>query len=114
MIDGLGENFLNDYNTPEHKANITFSNRKVTDNLGFNIAYRWQTAFRWEASFGSGDVPAIGTVDAQVTYKLSGIRSMLKVGGSNLLNTRHVLNYGGPTLGAIYYVSLTFDELFNR
>lgn len=113
LLEGLDENFLNDFNTPEHKINVSFSNRKVTDKLGFNVAYRWQTSFRWEASFGSGDVPAIGTVDAQLSYKLSGMRSILKVGGSNLLNTRHVLNYGGPTLGAIYYVSLTFDELLN-
>jgi outer membrane receptor protein involved in Fe transport len=113
LIDGLNENFLNDFNTPEHKANVTFSNRKLTSNLGFSVAYRWQTAFRWEASFGRGDVPAVGTVDAQLSYKLSSMRSVLKVGGSNLLNTRYVLNYGGPTLGAIYYVSITFDELLN-
>lgn len=113
LLEGLDENFLNDFNTPEHKANVSFGNRKVTDNLGFNISYRWQNEFRWEASFGSGEVPAIGTVDAMVSYKLSGMRSILKLGGSNLLNTRHVLNYGGPTLGAIYYVSLTFDELLN-
>ncbi|MCB0496548.1 MAG: carboxypeptidase-like regulatory domain-containing protein [Cyclobacteriaceae bacterium] len=113
LLEGLDENFLNDFNTPEHKANISFSNRKVTDKLGFNVTYRWQNAFRWEASFGRGEVPAIGTLDAQVSYKLKGLRSVLKVGGSDLLNTRYVLNYGGPTLGAIYYVSLTFDELLN-
>ena len=113
LIDGLGENFLNEYNTPEHKANISFSNRNVIDNLGFNVTYRWQNEFFWGATFGSGDVPAIGTLDAQVSYKLSGMRSILKLGGSNLFNTRHVLSYGGPTLGAIYYVSLTFDELLN-
>lgn len=113
LLEGLDENFLNDFNTPEHKANISFSNRKLTDKLGFNVTYRWQNAFRWEASFGRGEVPAIGNLDAQVSYKLSGMRSILKIGGSNILNTRYVLNYGGPTLGAIYYVSLTFDELLN-
>ncbi len=113
LLQGLDENFLNDFNTPEHKINASFSNRKLTDNLGFSVAYRWQTSFRWESSFGSGEVPGIGTVDAQLSYKLSSMRSVLKVGGSNLLNTRHVLNYGGPTLGAIYYISLTFDELLN-
>lgn len=113
LISELDENFLNDFNTPEHKINVSFSNRKVTDKLGFNVAYRWQTAFRWESSFGRGEVPAVGTLDAQLSYKLSGMRSILKIGGSDLLNTRYVLNYGGPTLGAIYYVSLTFDELLN-
>ena len=113
LISELDANFLNDFNTPEHKINVSFSNRKVTDKLGFNVAYRWQTAFRWESSFGRGEVPAVGNLDAQLSYKLSGMRSILKIGGSNILNTRYVLNYGGPTLGAIYYVSLTFDELLN-
>ncbi|MFN7406106.1 MAG: TonB-dependent receptor [Cyclobacteriaceae bacterium] len=106
------DGFLAEFNTPEHKYNISFGNRKVTDKLGFNIAYRWQDQFLWESSFAQGQVPSIGTVDAQVSYRLSGLKSVLKVGGSNITNERYVLNYGGPTLGAIYYVSVTFDELF--
>jgi outer membrane receptor protein involved in Fe transport len=113
LLEDLGDNFLNEFNTPEHKFNVSFSNRKVIDNLGFNITYRWQNAYFWGATFGSGEVPAIGTMDAQISYKLSGMRSILKIGGSDLFNTRYVLSYGGPTLGAIYYVSLTFDELLN-
>lgn len=106
------DGFLAEFNTPEHKYNITFGNRKVTDKLGFNVAYRWQDQFLWESSFAQGIVPAIGTVDAQVSYRLKDLKSVLKVGGSNLTNERYVLNYGGPTIGAIYYISLTFDELF--
>lgn len=106
------EGFLAEFNTPEHKYNITFGNRKVTDKFGFNIAYRWQDQFLWESSFAQGIVPAIGTVDAQVSYRLKDLKSVIKVGGSNITNERYVLNYGGPTLGAIYYISLTFDELF--
>lgn len=106
------DGFLAEFNTPEHKYNVTFGNRKVTDKLGFNVAYRWQDQFLWESSFAQGIVPAIGTVDAQVSYRLKDLKSVIKVGGSNLTNERYVLNYGGPTLGAIYYISLTFDELF--
>ena len=113
LIEGLDENFLNDFNTPEHKFNVSFSNRSAAENIGFNVTYRWQNAFFWGASFGSGDVPAIGTLDAQVSFKFESIRSILKIGGSNLFNTHHVLNYGGPTIGAIYYASLTFDQLLN-
>jgi len=113
LIEGLSSDFLNDFNTPEHKFNISFSNRKVTDQVGFNVVYRWQDAFRWEAGFGRGDVPAIGTVDAQVSYRLPKYNSSIKAGGSNILNTRHVLSVGGPTLGAIYYITITFDQLMN-
>ncbi len=107
------DGFLAEFNTPEHKYNFTFGNRKVTDRLGFNVAYRWQDKFLWESSFAQGEVPAFGTVDAQVSYKIKGLKSMIKLGGSNIGNERFVMNYGGPTIGGIYYVSITFDELMN-
>jgi len=110
----LGNDFLFDgFNTPQNKFNIGVGNRKVTERFGFNVNYRWQDKFYWGASFARGDVPAIGTYDAQVSYRLKEMKSVLKFGGSNLLNTRYVLNYGGPTIGAIYYVSITFDQLMN-
>ena len=107
------QGFLNDFNTPEHKINASIGNRKLTDNLGFNVTLRWQDAFTWESSFARGPVPAYTTVDAQLTYKLSGIKSLLKVGGSNLLNQKYIQSLGGVNIGALYYVSLTFDELLN-
>lgn len=113
LISNIGEDFLNDFNTPEHKTNITFANRKVTDRLGFGVTYRFQTAFRWESTFAQGDVPEVHTFDAQVSYRLKDLKSIVKIGGSNLFNQRYILNFGGPTIGAIYYVSITFDELLN-
>ncbi|MDX5470524.1 MAG: TonB-dependent receptor, partial [Bacteroidota bacterium] len=110
LISAPTEGFLNDFNTPEHKGNITFGNRKVTKNMGFNLALRYQSEFRWESSFARGDVPAVTTLDAQLSYKVSSMKSIIKVGGSNLANNRYILNFGGPTIGAIYYVSINFDE----
>lgn len=110
LNEELGGGYLSEFNTPEHKFNVTFGNRKVTENLGFNVAYRWQDEFLWESSFGQGMVPAAGIVDAQVSYKVKSLNSVFKLGGSNLANKRYVLNYGGPTLGAIYYFSITFDQ----
>jgi outer membrane receptor protein involved in Fe transport len=108
------DEFLAEFNTPEHKVNLNFGNRKLTDNLGFNLNMRYQSEFEWQSSFtvpANGMVPAYTTVDAQLTYKLSGLKSMLKVGGSNILNQRYIQSLGGPNIGALYYVSLTFDEL---
>jgi iron complex outermembrane recepter protein len=113
LITNIGGDFLNDFNTPEHKTNITFGNRKVTDKLGFGVTYRYQTSFRWESSFAQGQVPEIHTFDAQVSYRLKDLKSIVKLGGSNLFNQRYTYNFGGPMMGAIYYVSITFDELFN-
>ncbi len=113
LIGGFTENNLAEFNTPEHKFNINFGNRKVIDNLGFNITYRWQEGFRWESSFAIGPVPAYSTLDAQVSYKLTDLKSIIKVGGSNLFNQYYIQSLGGPSMGAIYYVSITFDELMN-
>lgn len=113
FLSEYNENALNEFNTPEHKVNIQFGNRKLTDNLGFNITYRWQESFRWESSFAIGDVPAYSTVDAQISYKMSKLKSILKVGGSNIAGKPYLQSLGGPNIGTIYYVSITFDELMN-
>jgi len=116
VLNDVPENFLAEFNTPEHKINVSFANRKLTDEVGFNVTFRYQTEFEWQSSFVApafGMVPAYSTVDAQVSYKLSGIKSILKLGGSNLLNQYYIQNLGGPNIGAIYYVSITFDELMN-
>ncbi len=113
LIGGFNENTLNDFNTPEHKFNIQFSNRKLTQKLGFGLTYRWQSDFNWQSSFAIGDVPSYSTVDAQVSYRLKDIKSVLKLGGSNIFNTYYVQSLGGPNIGAIYYLSITFDELMN-
>ncbi|MGL1888628.1 MAG: TonB-dependent receptor [Reichenbachiella sp.] len=101
------------YNTPKYTYNIGISNRKVVDNVGFNVAWRWQQAFEWDSSFGNAIVPAFGTLDAQVSYKLSNLKSIVKLGGSNVLNKRYTTGIGNPRMGAIYYLSITFDEFLN-
>ncbi|MEP4532004.1 MAG: TonB-dependent receptor [Cyclobacteriaceae bacterium] len=113
FISGYDDNALKDFNTPEHKFNIKFENRKLTKNLGFATTWRWQEGFRWESSFVKGDVPAYSTLDAQVSYKMSKLKSIVKVGGSNLLGNYYIQSLGGPNIGAIYYISVTFDELMN-
>lgn len=113
LITDLG-NFVNDYNTPEHKYNISFGNRRITENLGFNLTYRWQDEFEWVSSFASATVPAVTTFDAQITYRVPSLNSIVKVGGSNLANTGYSLSAGSPNIGAIYYVSITYDNVFRR
>jgi outer membrane receptor protein involved in Fe transport len=114
VIGNVAEGYLAEFNTPEHKVNFTFGNRKVTDKLGFNLAWRWQDAFEWQSSFtipANGMVPSYNTMDAQVSYKLTGLKSMLKIGGSNVFNKKYIQSLGGVNIGAIYYVSIMFDEL---
>ncbi|MBA4853162.1 TonB-dependent receptor [Emticicia sp. BO119] len=102
------------FNTPTWKTNVVLSNSKLTDKLGFSIAWHWQSAFDWYGTFTSnfpGRINAYSLLDAQVSYKVPVIRSIIKVGASNLTNQYIVQAYGSPAVGGLYYVSLNFDEL---
>lgn len=101
------------FNTPEWRYNVKFGNRKLTDKLGFNIAYRWQDAYLWQSAIGSGIIPAYGTVDAQVTYDIPNLKARLKLGGSNITNERFTTSFGNPRMGAIYYLQLNLNNILN-
>lgn len=111
--DLKAQGFRSSYNTPKWRYNVRVENRDFIENVGFNVVYRWQDAYFWDSSFGDGVVPAYGTLDAQISYKLSSYNTILKIGGSNLMNERYETSFGNPTLGAIYYFSLTFDQFLN-
>lgn len=108
----IAQGFRASYNTPKYRYNLNFSNRKVTDRIGFNITYRWQQAFLWESSFGDGIIPEFGTLNAQVSYRIPEWKSSIKLGASNLLNEKYTTSFGNPTVGGVYYIQITFDEFF--
>lgn len=102
------------FNTPKYKTSVIFGNSKVTDSFGFNLAWRWQDTYDWYGTFNQqrpGTIEAFSIIDAQVNYKILPIKSMIKLGASNLFNKQVYQAYGSPSIGAIYYVSLTFDDL---
>jgi outer membrane receptor protein involved in Fe transport len=107
------QGFSAGFNTPKWRYNIQFRNRQVTDRIGFNLTYRWQDAFVWESAIGEGVIPAFGTLDAQVSYRIPDLRTIVKFSGSNILNKRHTTSFANPSLGAIYMVSFTFDQFLN-
>lgn len=111
--DLIKQGFRASYNTPKWRYNVRLENRNVIENIGFNMVYRWQDAYFWDSSFGAGVVPAYGTLDAQVSYKIPSAKTILKIGGSNVLNERYTTSFGNPKMGAIYYFSLTFDQFLN-
>jgi iron complex outermembrane recepter protein len=104
------------FNTPKYRTTVTFGNSTVTKNLGFNVAWRWQDTFEWYGTFNQmrpGTINAYSIVDAQVSYKVLPIKSIFKVGANNLFNKQVYQAYGSPSIGAIYYVSILFDQLLN-
>ena len=110
QIGDIPATYVNDFNTPKVRYNLGLSNRNVVKNVGFNVSYRWQDSFYWASSFASGNVPAFGTVDAQVNLKIPSVKAMIKIGASDLLNKYYVTSYGNPEMGGMYYVGFTFNQ----
>ncbi len=98
------------FNTPKHRINLGVANRKLFDVLGVSAAYRWQNEFLWESAFGSGMVEAFGAVDAQISYSVPKIKTVFKIGGTNIGGKDYRNIYGGPFVGQTYYISVTFDQ----
>jgi iron complex outermembrane recepter protein len=114
------------YNTPKNRYNVSFGKRLNSgDKFGFNINLRHQDQFVWEASFNQPTttgvtsftntiVPKVTNFDAQVSYKLSAMKSIIKVGGTNIGGKPYIQAYGSAAVGSMYYVAITFDELLNK
>ncbi len=111
LSDLVAQEFNVAFNTPEWRYNIKFSNRKLTDRIGFNLTYRWQDAFLWQSAIGSGVIPAFGTLDAQVSYDIPSMNAKLKLGGSNVTNNRYTTSLANPRIGALYYIQLNLNNL---
>lgn len=98
------------FNTPKVRFNIGLGNDGIAKGpWGFNFVYRWQDEMDWEGTFAAGKVPAYGTLDGQISYKLPNIRSIIKIGASNLLNKYYYSSLGNPYVGGIYYASFAYN-----
>ena len=112
------------FNTPKYRWNLGVNKRPIAgSNIGFAVAFKHQDAFIWEGFavpteivtdlYANAVVPAINNIDAQVNYKVSSIKSIVKVGATNLFGKPYFQAYGNPSIGSTYYISLTFDQLLN-
>ena len=102
--------FRTSFNTPKHKVKISFGNTEVFTNFGFNVNYRWSDTYLWQGTFGDGTVPAYSVVDAQVNYKVPSIKSIFKLGATNIGGNEYFTAYGTGLIGQQYYASITFNN----
>ena len=104
------EGFKAGFNTPKNKFNVSLGNRNVGNSkIGFMATFRWQDEIEWQSSFGDGTIPEFGTFDMQVNYKIESIKSMLKIGGTNLFAGDYRTNVGSAFVGQQYYISITVN-----
>ena len=99
------------FNSPKYRANLGFGNSGFGNKkrFGFNVSYRWQDAFYYEAEFANDNLPAIHTVDAQFSIKLPSTKSVIKLGANNLLNQYYVNAAANSIVGGLYYVSFGYN-----
>ncbi|WP_051882304.1 TonB-dependent receptor [Chryseobacterium soli] len=109
LSNSTNDIFITAFNTPKWNTNISFGNKEIFKNVGFNIVGKWQTGFDWQSPLANGYIPSYATVDAQISIRFPEIYSNLKIGGTNILNHYYYQYAAGPTLGGLYYIAYTFD-----
>lgn len=105
------DRLIANFNTPRYRVGAFLTGRDLLRNRrgGFSISYRWVNAYLFEESFYERIIPTYQLVDLQLSYKFPKLRSLLRIGGQNILNFRHVQVPGGPTIGGLYYVQWVLD-----
>ncbi|MFV8343704.1 TonB-dependent receptor [Flavobacterium sp. XS2P39] len=103
--DGLEDGF----NTPKFIVNGTVITENLWKNLGASVTYRYQNKYDYVSFLVSGEVPAYWSMDAQVNYNFKKTAVTAKLGGTNFLNKTYYSILGGPSIGGLYYLSLTWN-----
>ena len=98
------------FNTPEHKVKLQFGKTNLFKNFGFNINARWQDKYRWESTFLDATIAARTVLDAQINYRLPNLKSVIKLGGSNLTGKEYLSAPGVGAIGSQYYLSWTINN----
>lgn len=111
VLKDVPSNFVAYFNAPKYKVNVNFGNNGFGPDkrMGFNIAYRWQEGFYYQGDFATGNLPAVQTVDAQVSWKLPRTKSVIKLGANNLLNQYYYNAIGNSQIGGLYYLSFGYN-----
>ncbi|SFD82344.1 TonB-dependent receptor [Spirosoma endophyticum] len=104
-----GDGLESSFNTPKWITNLNVSNGNLWNGVGFSVNYKHQDAFLWQSELATGNVSAINTLDAQVSYRLPKLGLLLKAGGTNLANKPYYTFIGGPAVGGFYYTNIVWE-----
>jgi outer membrane receptor protein involved in Fe transport len=112
ILKDVPSNFVAYFNAPKYKGNVNIGNTGLGKGkrVGFNVAYRYQGKFLYQGDFATGNLPAVQTLDAQVSYKLPrSNKSIIKLGATNLLNQYYYNAIGNSQIGGLYYLSFGYN-----
>lgn len=113
VIKNVPAGFRAFFNSPKWRSMVTLSNTGFGPNkkFGANVSWRWQDGFFYENDFTQGDLPAFHTLDAAIHYKSPKLKSIIKLGATNLLNQYYRTAVGNPSIGGLYYLSFAYNVL---
>jgi iron complex outermembrane recepter protein len=98
------------FNTPEHKVKASFGNPKLFKNFGFNVNVRWSDEYFWQASIANAIIPSRTVVDAQINYSVPSMKSIFKIGGTNIGGGEFQSAVGAPFIGSQYFISWVINN----
>ena len=101
--------FIAGFNTPKHRVKATFGNTALFKNFGFNTNVRYNSEYLWQSSFADGIVDENVVFDAQINYSIPAIKSVLKVGATNLFGDDYIQVIGAGLIGRQIFASLTIN-----
>ncbi|WP_264531657.1 TonB-dependent receptor [Flavobacterium sp. N502540] len=97
------------FNTPKHRVKVSLGNDKLFENFGFNVSGRWNSEYKWESTFADGIIKAATVIDAQINYGLPKLKSLFKLGASNIGGKEYAQVLGAGYIGQQYFVSWTIN-----
>jgi outer membrane receptor protein involved in Fe transport len=111
VITDVPSGFQSFFNTPKYRLNAGFANSGLgkSKRFGFNAMIHWQDAFMWDGELANGPVNAFTSVDAMISYRIPNIKSMIKLGGSNIFNHYYKNAFANPEVGGLYYISFGYN-----
>ena len=97
------------FNTPKHRVKASIGNEKLFKNFGFNVSGRWNSEYLYQSTFADGMIEEATVIDAQINYTIPALKSVFKIGGSNIGGPeyRQILGAGG--IGSQYFASITIN-----
>ena len=95
------------FNTPKHKVKASVGNEKLFENFGFNASIRWNDEYLWESTMVDGMIESATVIDAQINYGIPKIKSLLKLGATNIGGKDYTQVLGAGAIGQQYYISWT-------
>lgn len=101
--------FIAGFNTPKHRLKASLGNTAVFKNFGFNFNTRYNSEYLWQSSFADGMVAENIVFDAQINYAIPVIKSVLKIGATNLFGDDYLQVVGAGLIGRQVFASLTIN-----